>query len=447
MLPPGPPYPLALSTLFWMRRPMAYMAECAKRYGETFTIGILGFPPIVMVYAPESVKHVFADDGETFAAGRFNRSLAALLGDKSVLMLDGPEHLRHRRILMPPFHGERMQRYGQVMLDETDRAIDRWRTGDTFPLHEHTQDITLRVIIRTVFGTREGARLEETARRMKRILDLGAWAPLLIPFMQRDLGPWSPWGKFRRAVAHGDEYLYEDMRERRRTGERGEDILSLLLDAKDEQGHGMTDDELRDELTTLLVAGHETTATALTWAVRWTLATPGLAERVRKDIDAARREDGTKLLTAARAAELPLIDAIAREALRLNPVIPLVGRVLERPATVAGYDLAKDTPVACSIFLAQRREEVYPDAAKFVPERFLGKKVHPTEFFPFGGGIRRCIGMAFALYEMRIVLARLFERVDLSLASRRPIEARRRSITLTPSDGLRVRVERTLSAP
>jgi cytochrome P450 len=425
-----------------MRRPFSYMDECAARYGEPFTIRLLGFPPLVMVYTPEAVKHVFADDGETFAAGKFNKSLAALLGDKSVLMLDGPEHLRHRRLLLPPFHGERMQRYGQTMLDATDAAIDRWSAGDTFALHPITQDITLRVIVRTVFGLEEGPRYDEMVRRMKRILELGAWPPLLIPFVQKDLGAWSPYGKFRRAVARGDEYLFQEIRERRSTGQRSDDVLSLLLDARDEQGNAMTDDELRDELTTLLVAGHETTATALTWAVRWTVATPGLLDRVRREIAEAVEKDGTARLTAARAAELPLVDAIAREAMRLNPVIPLVGRILERPATVAGYELPAGTPIACSIYLAQRREQVYPSPRTFDPERFLGKKVLPTEFFPFGGGIRRCIGMAFALYEMRVVLARILERADLSLARRGPIREERRSITLMPSSGLVVHVDR-----
>ena len=200
----------------------------------------------------------------------------------------------------------------------------------------------------------------------------------------------------------------------------------------------MTDLELRDELTTLLVAGHETTATALTWAVRWTLENPRLLERVRDEI-------GSAPLTAARAAELPLVDAIVREAMRLNPVIPIVGRILERPATVGGYDLPKDTPVVCSIYLAQRRPEVYPEPERFDPDRFLGKKFSPSELFPFGGGVRRCIGAAFAMYEMKVVLARLFQRANLALARKRgkraKIREQRRSITLMPSDGLVVRYE------
>ena len=440
MKPPGLPIPKLASTLMWMRKPFALLDECARRYGEPFTLGIVGFPRIVMTYSPEVVKQIFADDGETFAAGKFNQSLAALLGERSVLMLDGDEHMRHRKLLMPPFHGERMQRYGEAMLDATDASIDSWPRGSTFSLHPFMQDITLRVIIRTVFGFEEGPRFDEMVRRTKRVLQLGSWTPLMIPIMRVDLGPHSPWGKFRRAVASGDEYLYEEIAERRRTGARGTDVLSLLLDARDERGQPMSNEELRDELTTLLVAGHETTATALAWAVRWTLGTPGVADRLRKEIDDARRADGTARLTAARAAELPLADAIAREAMRLNPVIPLVGRILERPARVAGYDLPAGTPVACSIYLAQRRPEVYPDADRFDPSRFLGKKLTPTEFFPFGGGVRRCIGMAFALYEMRIVLARIFERAELTLAPRGPIRVQRRSITLMPSDGLLVRV-------
>ena len=439
---PGLPIPKAASTLYWLRRPFAYMDQCVKRFGEPFNVGLLGFPRLVMVHQPETVKAIFADDGATFAAGKFNQTLSALLGESSVLMLDGAEHMRHRKLLLPPFHGERMQRYGQAMLDATDRAIDGWPRHATFSLHPSMQEITLRVIVRTVFGFEEGPRFEEMARRMRTMLVLGSWTPLMIPFMRTDLGAWSPWGKFRRALADADAYIFEEIDERRRTGARGSDVLSMLLDARDEDGKEMSRLELRDELVTLLVAGHETTATALTWAVRWTLDTPGLLAKVRAEIAAACAAEGTAKLSAVRAAEVPLVDAIVREAMRLNPVIPLVGRVLEKPARVAGYDLPAGTPVVCSIYLAQRRAEVYPDPERFDPSRFLGKKVTPTEFFPFGGGIRRCVGMAFALYEMRIVLARMLERADLVLAPRGEIRVQRRSITLMPSDGLRVRVAR-----
>lgn len=446
MRPKGPPFPAAVSTFLWMKRPFEYLDWAAARYGEPFTLKLAGFPKIVVVYSPEPVKHVFGDDGETFAAGRFNQSLKGLLGDRSVLMLDGREHMRHRKLLLPPFQGERMQRYGQAMLDATDAAIDRWSVGDVFSLHPHMQDVTLRVIVKTVFGIEDGPRQAAMIEAMRRILALGAWPPLLIPWMQKDLGAWSPWGKFRRAVDKGDALLYEEMRERRRNGTRRDDILSLLLDARDEQGQPMTDVELRDELTTLLVAGHETTATALAWAIRWTLDTPGLLARVRAEIASAKAKEGSTRLSAAKAAELPLVDAIARESLRLNPVVPLVGRVLEKRADVAGVTLPEGTPLVCAIYLAHRREGTYKDARRFDPDRFLGKKFTPNEFFPFGGGARRCIGAAFALYEMRIVLARIFERADLALAPTRPIREVRRSITLMPSEGLRVRLDRLIDA-
>ncbi|MBS2016250.1 MAG: cytochrome P450 [Deltaproteobacteria bacterium] len=440
-LPPGPALPAAASTLAWMFRPIELMEACGKRYGEPYTMRLFGFPPIVVVHTPESVKQIFTDDGETYAAGRFNQSLAPLLGDKSVLMLDGAEHLRHRRLLLPPFHGERMQRYGEAMLALTDACIDRWPIGERFPLHPDMQDATLSVILRTVFGFEAGPRYEEFKRRMKKILALGSSPLLLVPAVRKDLGPRSPWGAFRRALAAGDEYLLAEIAERRRTGYRSDDILSLLLDARDEAGEPMSDAELRDELVTLLVAGHETTATALTWAVRWTLATPGLPARLRKEIREACAAAGVTQLDAKLAAELPLVDAIAREALRLNPVIPLVGRIAEKPVHLAGYDLPAGTPIVCSIVLAHRRPEVYPDPLRFDPDRFLHKKFTPSELFPFGGGTRRCIGMAFALYEMRVVLARIFERTSLTLAPTKPIRVQRRSITLMPSDGLFVRLD------
>jgi cytochrome P450 len=316
MLPPGPRIPKLVSTMMWMRDPFGLMDRCAKRFGEPYTMNLAGFAPIVVAYTPETVKEIFADDGETFEAGRFNKALAPLLGDKSVLMLDGAEHRRHRRLLLPPFHGERMKAYGEVMLAAADAKIDEWSEGNSFALHPHMQEITLRVIVRTVFGFEEGPRFDEMMRRLKRILDLAAWPPLLIPAMQVDLGPYSPWGKFRRAVAFGDEYLYEAIAERRATGVRGADVLSLLLDARDEEGELMSDAELRDELTTLLIAGHETSATALAWAVRWTLGTPGLADRLRTDIAEANRADGTKMLTAARAAERESRDTTCRRGRR-----------------------------------------------------------------------------------------------------------------------------------
>jgi len=438
MLPPGPTYPSLVTTWHWLQRPYEFLEECRSRYGDTFSLYFRGLPQLVMYSRPEDVKEIFADDGELLHAGEFNLSLRAFLGEHSVLMLDGAEHRRHRKLLLPPFHGERMQAYGQTMLDAADASIDRWPVLAPFALHARMQAITLQVILRTVFGVDGAARLERFDRVITELLDIAAWPPLLIPLMQRDLGRWSPWGRYVRKRRESDGMIYSEIRERRAGGStRRTDVLSMLLDARDEHGQPMSDEELHDELVTLLVAGHETSATALAWTFRWLLEKPEIASRVRAELRAAEA-DGP--LTAERIAKLDLLDAVAREALRLQPVVPLVGRILKRPARVGGYDLPAGVGVVCSIYLAQRRAEAYPDPNEFDPDRFLGKKLSPNEFFPFGGGLRRCIGMSFALYEMKMVLARVLQRTDLALAARRPVRVVRRSITMTPSEGLRVRL-------
>jgi cytochrome P450 len=289
----------------------------------------------------------------------------------------------------------------------------------------------MRVILRTVFGFREGPKRAKFEQMLKELLDLASWPPLLLPVMQKDLGPWSPWGKWIRKKRAADVHLFAELAERRAQGDTGRnDVLSLLLAARDEQGNPMTDEELRDELTTLLVAGHETTATAIAWALRWILASPDVEARLRAEI----RDAGE--LVPETIAKLEYLDAVIRESMRLSPVIPIVGRILKRPATIGGWDLPAGVGVLCSIYLAHRRADTYPRPWLFDPERFLKKKFTPYEIFPFGGGIRRCIGMSFAMYEMKMVLATVLSRAELALAPKRPIVAVRRSITLAPSEGL-----------
>jgi len=430
-LPPSPRHPSAWTTLQWMRAPYPYLDRLHQEFGDAFTIRLLGFN-LAVFSNPEVVKHIFADNGDTLEAGRFNRTLAPLLGDRSVLMVDGRDHRRKRKLLLPPFHGERMQVYGRTMLDVTDDAIDSMPHGDAFSFHEPMQDITLRVIVRTIFGF-EGARLEDMVSSTKTVLELGAWPPLLLPAMQVDLGRFSPYGRFRRAVEKTDALLYEEIDRRRRSGTRGSDILSLLLDARDDDDNPMSDQELRDELVTLLVAGHETTATGLTWAMRWLLEYPSLLRELRAAVDALGPDP-----TPEAIARCELLDAAAREALRLVPIIPIVGRVLAKDQDIGPWRFRKDDVVVCSIYLAHRRPEAFPHPERFDPTRFVGKKLSASEFFPFGGGVRRCIGMAFALYEMKMVLARVVARTELELEGKKPVRMVRRSITITPSDGLRV---------
>jgi cytochrome P450 len=434
-LPPGPTEPTFVTTYKWLTRPFEFLEDCAERYGEAFHLKLPQLPDLVVFSHPDVTKAVFADAGDTLLAGAFNRSLSAFLGDKSVLMVDGTDHLRKRKLLLPPFHGERMHAYGQVMMDLADEAIDAFPFGEPFAFHERMNGIALNVIVRNVIGVAPGPKEIEMRRIMTELLHLMTWPPLLVPAFRVDLGPFSPWGRALRKQKQADAMLFAEIGARRARDTAGqEDVLSLLLTARDEEGRPMTDAELRDELVTLLVAGHETTATALTWALRWILATPGVLERLRAEIADVGE------LTPQRVQALPYLDATVREALRLCPVIPIVGRVLAEDATVGGWDLPKGTAVICSIYLTHRRPDVFEDPTRFWPDRFLGKKVTPSEFYPFGGGIRRCIGMAFALFEMKMVLACLLRRVRIELDPTAPIRPVRRSITLMPSEGLRVRV-------
>jgi cytochrome P450 len=436
-MPPSTGLPSFVTTYKWLKTPFEFFEECSEKIGDAFSFELPGLPPIAVFSEPEVVKQVFADSGDDLLAGEFNKSLSAFLGDKSVLMVDKKTHLRKRRLLLPPFHGERMAKYGDVMLDLADEVIDQMPLGEPFALHERLNQIALHVILRNVFGVDPGPREEEIRRSITETLDLITWPPFLMPMMRLDLGPWSPWGKAVRKRAKNDALLLQEIDRRRREGTKGrDDVLSMLVDARDEEGKPMPDEELRDELITLLVAGHETTATATAWAFRWILALPEVEGRLLEELDAAAAKGP---LTAATIAALPYLDATARETLRLQPVIPIVGRVLDKAMNVGGYDLEKGTAVVCSIYLAHRRPSSYPDPTRFLPDRFLGKKLTPAEFFPFGGGVRRCIGMAFALYEMKMVIAELLLRTRLVLAPSRPIRVERRSITLTPSEGLRVR--------
>ena len=437
---PMPAHPSAWVTYRWMRTPYPYLDELHAKHGNTFRMRLFGIH-FTLFSDPEDVREVFADDGTDLEAGKFNTTLSALLGDRSVLMVDGKAHKRKRKLLLPPFHGERMQAYGQTMLDVSDDAIDEMPHGRSFAFHQPMQDITLRVIIQTVFGF-SGVALDEMVRSTKRLLELGTWAPLLIPAMQFDLGKFSPYGRFRLAVAESDRLLFKNIEEKRRSGQRGPDILSLLLDARDEDGNPMSNEELRDELVTLLVAGHETTATGLTWAMRWLLENPATLARLKEELTELGPDPNPESI-----AKAPYLDGVCREALRLVPIIPLVGRILAKDRTIGGYEIKKGDAIVCSIYLAHRRPEAYPDPLRFDPTRFLGKKVTPQEFFPFGGGVRRCIGMQFALYEMKMVLHRLVTRCDLVLDPRAPVGMERRSITITPANGLRLILRRRKLRP
>jgi cytochrome P450 len=439
-LPPGPRQQSAWTALQWLYRPLQYLTACRRRYGETFTIRLPWLPPIVVVSHPEAIKEVFSSSSEEMTAGRVNATLRPFLGPFSLLMLDGEPHLRQRRVVLPAFHGERMHAFGHLMLEAAHAAIDGWPVGKPFPVHREMQAITLQVILQAIFGT-DDPDFARRAELIPRAIEIGTWPPLLLPALQVDLGTWSPWGRFRRLSAEADAMFFAELRRRREQKADGSrDILALLMEARDERGAPLSDPELRDQIVTLIIAGHETTATALAWALYWATRTHGLVPRLEQEI-AGARDGEAEPLVPERVAKLELLDATVRETLRQQPVVPVVGRRIERPAQVAGYDLPAGTIVMPSIYLAQHRPEAFPQPECFIPERFLGVKSSPYEWLPFGGGIRRCVGMAFALYEMKMVLAAVLSRVALRIAPGARIRQIRRSVTVGPSGGLPVIVD------
>ena len=429
-LPPGPSGPKTLQIGRFLLQPTAFLDSCQRRYGDYFTLRLPNRTSVISS-DPAAVKTVFTGDPEQLQAGRSNAILRPILGDRSVLLLDGREHLRQRRLLLPPFHGERMQAYAATMREVAERAVASWPRGREFPAQPAMQAITLEVILRTVFGIEGGERVERVGAPLRRVLDATASQPRLLALQltsSESPRPRSPWGRFNALVAAADRVVYEEVEARRATLEEAghEDVLSLLLAARDEEGQPLTDLELRDELMTLLLAGHETTATALSWTLERLVRHPEALARLYEE----RRAGGTEYL-----------DATIKESLRLRPVVPAVGRYLTEPLELGDRTIPADVYLNLSIYLLHRRPDLYPDPEAFRPERFLERPAGTYEWIPFGGGTRRCLGASFALFEMRVVLQAILDAVALRPERGRSERTGRRAITLVPNRGARIAVD------
>ncbi|HEX6782612.1 MAG TPA: cytochrome P450 [Solirubrobacterales bacterium] len=421
----------AAQTMIWSRRAQWMLEQCRARLGPMFTLNIAYEGTWVIVTDPEDVKQIFTGDPRVFHAGEGNQVLRPVLGENSVLVLDEKPHISQRKLLLPPFHGARIQRYGELIVEMTRREMESWPVGKPFALRPHTQRITLAVIMRAVFGVHDEGRLE----RFELLIDDFARRVGVItsfPFLRRDLGRLSPWNRFVRSREALDEFIYEEIRLRRAEPgyEERDDVLSLLLGARDEDGEAMSDTELRDELVTVLGAGHETTATGLAWAVERLVRNPAVLAKLRDSI-AAGEED--------------YLAATVKETLRARPVIVDVARKLKAPATAGGHEVPAGEFVLAAIAALHYREDLFPDPDAFRPERFLDGNADNYAWIPFGGGIRRCIGAAFAEYEMRLILREFVERAELRAVDQKPEPVRVRNITLAPAKGTRVVLERPLS--
>lgn len=437
-LPHGPGLSL-FTTIQSFANPLEYLEDCSQRYGDTFTGHFPGFPPIVTFSNPQAIQQIFTAEPHYFHAGEGNKTLIPLLGENSMIRLDGAPHQRQRRLLTPPFHGERMRAYGKIICEITEQVMKRWDIGNSQAIHPSMQEISLRVILRAVFGISEGERLEKIRELLSSLLDtfnspLSA-SLLFFPFLQKDLGVWSPWGRFLRLRQQVDELLYAEIRERKENPDiSGDDILSLMLSARYEDGQAMTDVELRDELMTLLFGGHETTASALAWAFYWIHYLPEVGEKLLKELDSLGNDP-----EPMEIAKLPYLSAVCSETLRFYPIILFsFGRIVKSPIEIMGYEFEPGVMLTPCIYLTHHREDIYPESKRFKPERFLERQFSPYEYFPFGGGNRRCIGYAFALFEMKLVLATVLSRFQFSLVDNRPIKPVRRGITMTPEGGVKM---------
>lgn len=428
-LPPRPDLGRFMMSAGFILTPTRFLDACHERCGDYFTLRPARDRVLVVTVDPDAVRQIFTSDPDVMRAGEANVILAPILGPRSVLLLDGPEHLRQRKLMLPPFHGERMRAYEEIMRGAAERAVDGWPRGRRFAVLESMQAITLEVILRAVFGMDDAAERARLGSELRAQLDVVAnrRRVLMLALTQGRAGQRSPWARFAAAQERADRLIFEEIRARRADpgAEQRDDIFSLLLAARDEDGAPLTDGELRDELMTLLMAGHETTATALAWTLERVTRHPEVLARLQADPE-----------------DVEYVDAVIKETLRLRPVVPSVVRRLTAPVELGGWHLPAGVHVAPSIYLLHRRADLYPDPLAFRPERFVGTTPGTYEWIPFGGGIRRCLGASFALFEMRTVLQTVLRRAELRPA-RRPAEGvARRAITFAPTRGGRIALER-----
>jgi cytochrome P450 len=434
-----------LQWFWWIYRPAEWLDRCGREFPNAFKTTMPGSPLVVMLTQPELIAELFALSGDVAAAGKGNAILRPVVGDHSLILLDGQEHAHERKLMMPAFHGERMRAYAETIRDITEQALATWPIGQPFALHAMFQELTLEVIFRVVLGVSKTEETQALRASLRALLEFSQNPSLLLalkqdgtaraPQLQSLMGRYAPDYQFRHLCEEADRHLFAELHHRRSEKGERDDILSMLMAARDEQGRPMTDAELRDQVITLLVAGHETTATSLSWAIAELISHPEVLARARAELSA---EVGSASLQASHLPKLRYVDAVLSETLRLRPVLPIVARILLKPIQLGPYSLPKDTFIAPCIYLAHRSPDRYPEPEAFKPERFLDGPADPSAYFPFGGGARRCIGRAFALFEMKVVLAQLLPRLDLQFAPGYQPRLIRRSITFAPDRGVPV---------
>ena len=446
--------PTVKSTSGWLRtfrqikailRPLEFIEQRTRKHGDFYQVTFKNSPPTIMTSNPQAIEEIFTASPDTFEVGRGNKMLSFLVGDNSLLLLDGKKHRNRRRLLMPPFHGESLQKCSEQIVKITNKVSDRLEINKPFKVRSLTQEITMRVILSVVFGIDSGERYDRLRELLTTLLETFN-TPLnssliFFPFLQKDWGKFSPWGRFLILKQEIRTLIYQEIEERREllAAQKLEtqDIFSLLLLAKDENGAGMTDEELHDELITLLFAGHETTASALAWLFYWVHYLPEVQEKLRFELDSWSGK-----LNYQEINNLTYLNAVISETLRIYPIAAgTFGRVLTKPMTIMGYDIEPETWLMTSIYSLHHREDLYPNPKQFDPQRFLQKTYSSYEYIPFGGGNRRCIGSALALLEMKLVTATILSRFQLELISNRPMLPVRRGLTIAPPASFKMKIK------
>ncbi len=432
-----------VQTLQLIANPIDFFDNHAKKYGDTFSLKVLGVnsPPVVFFSSPQAINDCFAISANKLDFKKATHVFKPLFGSDSIVFQEGKSHNRQRQLLMPPFHGDRLKSYGNIICRITEDIIHNWHTNNTVYMQQVMPDITLQIILQVVFGITPGSRYEKLIKLLTSLLDdiTKPWYSSLFffPPLQKDLGEWSPWGNYLKRREEVDKLIYAEISERRIKKENlGEDILSLLMSASDEAGEKMTDKELRDQLVSLLLLGYETTSGVLAWLFYMIHSHPEVKEKLINELQSLDNHSPETI------AQLPYLSAVCSETMRIHPIALIcTPRMATEKVEVAGEKFNAGTVLVPCIYLAHRQEATYKQPDKFIPERFLNHKFSAFEYLPFGGGYRGCIGSAFALYEMKLILATILSRFELELVEKKPVKPVRRGITIVPSRGVPMRVK------
>ncbi|MEH2044770.1 cytochrome P450 [Nostoc sp.] len=433
--------PALLQTLQLIAKPTKTLETCAAKYGDIFTMRVMGLksPPIVFFSHPQAISDCFAIPAHKLDFKKATHVFKPLFGENSLVFQEGRSHQQQRQLLLPAFHGDNLKSYGQAIYQITEEVTQNWTSGTNICIHNLMSNITLEIILQVVFGISHGARYQQLKEKLSSLLEdvTKPWYSSLFffPLLQQDLGAWSPWGIFLKRREEIDKLIYAEISERRLQNDAARtDILSLLMSARDVNGEQMTDEELRDQLVSLLLLGYETTSGVLAWVFHLIHSHPKVEHQLMQELKTLGDLTNPEAIT-----QLPYLTAVCQETLRIYPIALIcTPRMVKDRVEIMGHNFTSETVLVPCIYLAHRHSETYPEPEQFRPERFLNKKFSPYEYLPFGGGYRGCIGGAFSMYELKLVTAIILSHFQLSLTDKRPVHPVRRGITIVPSGGVKM---------